>query len=310
MGNLVNHVLLWTLIFAITPSFALAQWILVDATDHQDVIPVIETLDQTHKGLGFAENAMTELNQGGVDVAVLGMDRIAKLAPQLEFLRDPFVILDQKHIAKLRLDPELLHDASEPLSPFDLRLVGMVYLGQWGIVSNRDHFDGADIKPDMVRHLRLAVGRDLSDMRSVRGLGMVPIPMTQEQFEAALSMSAVDAIAQSNLAIAGDTCTQWIPQLYKTSFAFLAVKASRWTALTSDAREAEMTKIQAFIEDLEKVIQDQENSVVQKHTEQGCEMVKVDIGAFKSFTRQPAPDPDQPMTWTDHLYQKVIELGG
>ena len=282
----------------------------MDATGNQDVIPLIETLDKTHKGLGFTENAMTELNQGGVDVAVLGMDRIAKLAPQLEFLRDPFVVLDQKHIAKLRLDPELLHDASEPLSPFDLKLVGMVYLGQWGIVSNQAHFDGTDLKPDMVRHLRLAVERDLSDMRSVRGLGMVPIPMMQEQFNAALNMSAVDAFVQSNLATTGDACTQWIPQLYKTSFAFLVVKVSRWTALTSDARAAEMSKIQAFIEDLEKVIQDQERVVVQKHTEQGCQIIKTDVGAFKSFTRQPAPGPAQPMRWEEHLSQKVIGLGG
>ena len=282
----------------------------MDATDHQDVIPLIETLDQAHIGLGFAENAMTELNHGGVDVAVLGMDSIAKLAPQLEFLRDPFVVLDQKHIAKLRLDPELLHDASEPLSPFDLKLVGMVYLGQWGIVSNLAHFEGADIKPDMVRHLRLAIERDLSDMQSVRGLGMVPIPMTQEQFDTALSMSAVDAFVQSNLATSDDACTQWIPQLYKTSFAFLVVKASRWTALTPDVRAAEMSKIQAFIEDLEKVIQDQERNVVQKHTEQGCQIIKTDVGAFKSFTRQPAPNPDQPMTRAEHLYQKVIGLGG
>ena len=162
----------------------------------------------------------------------------------------------------------------------------------------------------MVKHLRLAVGRDLSDMQSVRGLGLVPIPMMQEQFNAALNMSAVDAIAQSNLATAGDTCTQWIPQLYKTSFAFLVVKASRWTALTSDARAAEMAKIQEFIEDLEKVIQDQERKVVQKHTEQGCQIIKTDFGAFKSFTRQPAPDPDQPMRWEEHLSQKVIGLGG
>ena len=282
----------------------------MDASEHQDVIPLIETLDQTHKGLGFAENAMTELNQGGVDVAVLGMDRIAKLAPQLDFLRDPFVILDQKHIAKLRLDQDIINEASKPLSPFDLKLIGMVYLGQWGIVSNQAHFEGADIKPDMVKHLRLAVGRDLTDMRSVRGLGMVPIPMMQEQFEAALNMSAVDAFVQSNLATAGDACTQWIPQLYKTSFAFLVVKASRWTALSSDARAAEMAEIQAFTEDLEKVIQDQERSVVQKHTEQGCQIIKTDVGAFKSFTRQPAPAPDQPMRWEEYLYQKVIELGG
>lgn len=282
----------------------------MDASEHQDVIPLIETLDQTHKGLGFAENAMTELNQDAIDVAVLGMDRIAKLAPQLDFLRDPYVVLDQKHIAKLRLDLDIMNEASKPLLPFDLKLIGMVYLGQWGIVSNQALFKGADIKPDMVKHLRLAVGRDLTDMQSVRGLGMVPIPMMQEQFNAALNMSAVDAFVQSNLATAGDACTQWIPQLYKTSFAFLVVKASRWTALSSDARAVEMSKTQAFIEDLEKVIQDQENSVVQKHTEQGCEMVKVDIGAFKSFTRQPTPDPDQPMRWEEHLYQKVIELGG
>ena len=118
----------------------------------------------------------------------------------------------------------------------------------------------------MVKHLRLAVGRDLTDMQSVRGLGMVPIPMMQEQFEAALNMSAVDAFVQSNLATAGDACTQWIPQLYKTSFAFLVVKASRWTALTSDARAVEMSKIQAFVEDLEKVIQDQERNVCLLYT--------------------------------------------
>ena len=282
----------------------------MDATDHQDVIPLIDTLDQAHIGLGFAENAMTELNHGGVDVAVLGMDRIAKLAPQLEFLRDPFVVLDQKHIAKLRLDPDIMNEASEPLSPFDLKLVGMVYLGQWGIVSNLAHFEGAEIKPDMVRHLRLAIERDLSDMQSVRGLGMVPIPMTHEQFDTALNMSAVDAIAQSNVATSDDACTQWIPQLYKTSFAFLVVKASRWTALSSDACSAEMAKVQVFSEDLEKIIQDQERKVVQKHTEQGCQIIKTDVGAFKSITRQPAPDTDQPMKWEEGLYQKVIELGG
>lgn len=310
MGNFLRHLLLWAVIFVVTPSSGVAQRIVFDTTDHQEVAPLFTGHAQAQLDVSFAENAIADVTDGAVDVAVIGAEAIEQLAPHLGFLSDPFVIINQKHVAKLRLDAELTKDLGKPLSPFGLTLIGLVYLGQWGLVANHDHFEEADLKPDMVRHLRLAVERDLSEMTSARDLGMVPLPMERGHFAAAMKMAAVDAMVQSAL-VRGDTaCVQWVPFLQKTTVGFLVVKTSRWKSLLIEQRESEMSEIQAMTETLEQVILNQERSVSQKNQEQGCKVIKADIGAFKDAMRQPAPDPEQPITWADHVYQAVIELGG
>lgn len=247
---------------------------------------------------------------GDNELGIYPVVDIVQVAPSLGFLISAYSVLDAKHLAKIHKDGALFDLLDSELSDFDLKVLGLQYLGSHAVVAKEGRLGDGPLKFEDLRGQIIGVSLDQDEMLITRNMGLMPVPLPLEKQLQALDLGVVEILETSLESFEATTCYDLVHTQHRLTLGLILVKQSWWQKLDHEQRRSMADRILLAREATTQNILDQEANAIEAHKAMGCRVVATDSVSLKDGVRNLISTSGQSVRWKQDAYETLKALGG